>query len=88
MCVVNSWLIYKADCTALKQKSLALKTFKMELAMSLKNTGKTRKTGRPSTEDTAPKIKFPTKPRPDTVSRTYLCWSLACLYSKGKMPLL
>ena len=66
--VVNAWIVYRQDCSALNQKYKPLKHFRLEIIQSLAQTGKTPKKGRPSVENNT-KIKYPVVVRPDNLTR-------------------
>lgn len=50
LCISNSWLVYKRDCSLLNEKTMPLKRFRLAVAHSLKQINKpVSKVGRPST---------------------------------------
>nr|CAH7768902.1 unnamed protein product [Callosobruchus chinensis] len=61
VCVVNAWIVYRQDCSALNQKYKPLKRFRLEISRSLAQTGKTARKGRPSllAIESDSRIKYP-----------------------------
>lgn len=85
ICVVNGWLLYRQDCTALKKKAMPLKSFRLDIARSLSRCGKEIRKGRPRSADPGvQKITRPVTERPDDLSRTdcYAHWPVHT--SKGR----
>ncbi|CAH1963184.1 unnamed protein product [Acanthoscelides obtectus] len=72
MSVINAWLLYRKDCNTARVTSKPLKEFRMELAKSLANAGKSSR-GRPSISLTnkipAKVISNPILPRPDIITQ-------------------
>lgn len=69
MCVVNSWLVYKNDCSLLKKKPVSLKNFRMEVARSLRTTLKAPKVAKVRKNKKITTIQNPTGVRPDDATR-------------------
>lgn len=84
--VVNAWLLYRKDCVALGQKKyMPLKTFRLDIAKSLRSCGKEARRGRPSAQSTdIPKIRRPVVERPDNASRFDSLGHLPVYTSKGR----
>ena len=53
VCVVNAWLLYRADCEALNKKHDPLKKFRLGIAKALSTCGKGARKGRPNIEKSA-----------------------------------
>jgi hypothetical protein len=90
ICVVrlNGWLLYRNDCKAnnINKKHMPLKTFRMEVAKSLAQTGKQSRRGRPTAESqkTLEKIRHPVVQRPDDLSRKDTTGHWPIYFSKGR----
>lgn len=69
VCVINAWLLYRIDCSALKQKHMPLKQFRLRIAKSLSRCCRESRKGRPTSEVAVPTIRHPVVERPDTASR-------------------
>nr|CAH7715737.1 unnamed protein product [Callosobruchus chinensis] len=80
VCVVNAWIVYRQDCSALNQKYKPLKRFRLEISRSLAQTGKTARKGRPSllAIESDSRIKYPVAARPDDLTRKdgYAHWPI------------
>jgi len=64
--VVNSWLLYRRQCSVKKTKYIPLLDFRSQIALALIQSGKTstRKRGRPSEGNKLPTTKTPRIQRP------------------------
>ncbi|XP_040891591.1 piggyBac transposable element-derived protein 2 [Toxotes jaculatrix] len=83
LCISNSWLVYKRDCSLLNKKPMPLKRFRLAVAHSLMQVNRSApKVGRPSSCSPPPQKKRhtarPSQPQPDVRYDNCGHWPLHC----------
>lgn len=81
---LNAWLLYRMDCTALNQKYIHLKRFRLEVAMGLSRCGKETRRDRPSCDIGVPIIHRLVAERSNSASRTEIYANMIIHINNGR----